>query len=78
MLIGAMNFPGRSVAKEIHRIAEDGFDFVDLTIEPPAAWTPDGKEVGRLIGDLGSERRWTHRLVPADRVGVPGATSDRT
>ena len=48
-----MNFPGRSVAKEIHRIAEDGFDFVDLTIEPPAAWTPDGKEVGRLLGDLG-------------------------
>ena len=33
-----MNFPGRSAAKEIHRIHEDGFDFVDLTIEPPAAW----------------------------------------
>lgn len=48
-----MNFPGRSVAKEIHRIAEDGFDFVDLTLEPPAAWTPDGKEIGGLIGDLG-------------------------
>ena len=48
-----MNFPGRSVAKEIHRIAEDGFDFVDLTIEPPAAWTPDGKEIGRLMADLG-------------------------
>ncbi|MCA1705201.1 MAG: sugar phosphate isomerase/epimerase, partial [Actinobacteria bacterium] len=53
MQIGAMNFPGRSVAKEIHRIAEDGFDFVDLTLEPPAAWTPDGKDIGRLIGDLG-------------------------
>jgi sugar phosphate isomerase/epimerase len=53
MLIGSMNFPGRSVAKEIHRIAEDGFDFVDLTLEPPAAWTPDGKEIGRLMGDLG-------------------------
>ncbi|MGH2805872.1 MAG: sugar phosphate isomerase/epimerase family protein [Actinomycetota bacterium] len=53
MLIGAMNFPGRSVAKEIHRIAEDKFDFVDLTLEPPATWLPDGKEVGRLIGDLG-------------------------
>ncbi len=48
-----MNFPGRSVTKEIHRIAEDGFDFIDLTLEPPAAWLPDGKEVGRLIGDLG-------------------------
>ena len=39
--------------KEIHRIHEAGFDFVDLTLEPPAAWTPDGTEVGRLLGDLG-------------------------
>jgi sugar phosphate isomerase/epimerase len=53
MLVGAMNFPGRSVLKEIHRISEDGFDFVDLTLEPPAAWLPDGKDVGSLIGDLG-------------------------
>jgi sugar phosphate isomerase/epimerase len=50
-----MNFPGRSVLKEIHRIAEDGFDFVDLTLEPPATWLPDGKEVGSLIRDLGME-----------------------
>ncbi len=48
-----MNFPGRSVLKEIHRIHEEGFDFVDLTIEPPAAWNVDGKEIGRLCGDLG-------------------------
>ena len=53
MLVGAMNYPGRSIAKEIHRIHEDGFDFVDVTLEPPAAWLPDGKEVGRLLGDLG-------------------------
>ncbi|MGI8520813.1 MAG: sugar phosphate isomerase/epimerase family protein [Actinomycetota bacterium] len=53
MLVGAMNFPGRSVVKEIHRISEDGFDFVDLTLEPPAAWTPDGAKVGRLLSDLG-------------------------
>jgi sugar phosphate isomerase/epimerase len=53
MLVGAMNFPGRSVAREIHRIAEDGFDFVDLTLEPPAAWLPDGPETGRLLADLG-------------------------
>ncbi len=52
MLVGSMNFPGRSVLKEIHRIHEEGFDFVDLTLEPPAAWLPDGKEVGRLLGDL--------------------------
>lgn len=48
-----MNFPGRSIKKEIHRIAEDGFDFIDLTLEPPAAWLPDGKEIGSLISDLG-------------------------
>jgi sugar phosphate isomerase/epimerase len=53
MLVGAMNFPARSVLKEIHRIHEDGFDFVDLTIEPPAAFDIDGKEVGSLIRDLG-------------------------
>ena len=53
MLVGAMNFPGRSVKKEIHRIAEDGFDFLDLTIEPPATWLPDGKEIARLCADLG-------------------------
>jgi sugar phosphate isomerase/epimerase len=53
MLVGAMNFPGRSVKKEIHRIAEDGFDFLDLTIEPPATWLPDGAEIKRLCGDLG-------------------------
>ena len=53
MLVGAMNHPGRSVAKELHRIAEDGFDFVDLTLEPPAAWPRDGREIGRLRGDLG-------------------------
>jgi sugar phosphate isomerase/epimerase len=48
-----MNFPGRSVLKEIHRIHEDGFDFIDLTIEPPAAFDVDGKEIGSLIRDLG-------------------------
>jgi sugar phosphate isomerase/epimerase len=50
-----MNFPGRSVLKEIHRIANEGFDFIDLTLEPPAAWLPNGKEVGSLIADLGLE-----------------------
>jgi sugar phosphate isomerase/epimerase len=53
MLVGAMNFPGRSVLKELHRVAEDGFDFMDLNLEPPAAWLPDAKEVGRLAADLG-------------------------
>ena len=50
-----MNFPGRSIKKEIHRIAGERFDFIDLTLEPPAAWVGDGKEVGELIRDLGLE-----------------------
>src|SRR5688500_20179494 len=53
MYVGSMNFPGRSVAKEVHRIAEEKFDFIDLTLEPPAAWLPDAKDIGRLIGELG-------------------------
>jgi sugar phosphate isomerase/epimerase len=37
MLIGTMNHPAHDVAKEVHWIAEMGFDFIDLTLEPPAA-----------------------------------------
>jgi len=32
-----MNNPGRDVFKEIARIGDAGFDFVDLTLEPPCA-----------------------------------------
>ncbi len=37
MRIGTMNHPGRDVIAEIRWMAEMGFDFVDLTIEPPKA-----------------------------------------
>jgi sugar phosphate isomerase/epimerase len=37
MIIGTMNHPGRDVLKEIQWIADMGFEFVDLTLEPPAA-----------------------------------------
>lgn len=37
MLIGTMNHPKNDVVSEIEWIAEMGFDFVDLTLEPPAA-----------------------------------------
>lgn len=37
MRIGAMNHPGRDLLKEIEWIGEMGFDFVDLTLEPPLA-----------------------------------------
>jgi sugar phosphate isomerase/epimerase len=35
MLIGTMNHPARDVLKEVQWIAEMGFEFVDLTLEPP-------------------------------------------
>lgn len=37
MQLGLMNNPSRDPLKEIARIADLGFDFVDLTLEPPAA-----------------------------------------
>jgi hypothetical protein len=32
-----MNHPSRNAVKEIDWIGQHGFDFVDLTLEPPAA-----------------------------------------
>ena len=37
MLIGAMNHPGRDVVSEIEWMAEMDLDFIELTLEPPAA-----------------------------------------
>jgi len=37
MLLGAMNHPARDPVDEIDRAARQGFDFIDLTLEPPAA-----------------------------------------
>lgn len=37
MIIGTMNHPARDVLKELQWIAEMGFEFVDLTLEPPQA-----------------------------------------
>jgi sugar phosphate isomerase/epimerase len=37
MIIGAMNHPGQEVLRQIEWIAGMGFDFVDLTLEPPGA-----------------------------------------
>lgn len=39
MLIGAMNHPAHDVFQEIEWIAKMGFDFIDLTLEPPSAAT---------------------------------------
>jgi sugar phosphate isomerase/epimerase len=37
MKIGAMNHPTRNPLEEIEAIGKNGFDFVDFTLEPPAA-----------------------------------------
>lgn len=37
MRLGAMNHPARDPLRELDWIAEAGFEFVDLTVEPPAA-----------------------------------------
>jgi sugar phosphate isomerase/epimerase len=37
MLYGAMNFPVRPVLQELESIAELGFDYLELTMDPPQA-----------------------------------------
>lgn len=37
MLVGAMNHPAEEIVGEIRWMAEMGLDFIDLTLEPPAA-----------------------------------------
>jgi sugar phosphate isomerase/epimerase len=37
MLIGAMNHPAEDIVNEIHWMKEMGLQFIDLTLEPPAA-----------------------------------------
>ena len=53
MLIGAMNHPARPVLKEIEWMAEMALDFIDLTLEPPAAavWRVDLSEICRSLAD---------------------------
>src|SRR5919202_4464820 len=48
-----MNHPARPLEDELRRIAAAGFDFVDLTLEPPAAWPVDASRVRRLLDELG-------------------------
>jgi sugar phosphate isomerase/epimerase len=47
MLIGTMNHPGRDVLQEAQWIAEAGFQFIDLTLEPPLA-LPELVDTDRL------------------------------
>ena len=53
MRLGAMNNPFRSVFEEIERIAVAGFDFVDLTLEPPGAWPVEADALRARLGRHG-------------------------
>lgn len=55
MQFGAMNHPGHSVMEEATLFAEMGFDYIDLTIEEPAAGPHNTAwpQVRQHIGDLG-------------------------
>jgi sugar phosphate isomerase/epimerase len=57
MLIGAMNHPRHDVIQEIEWISDMGMDFIDLTLEPPAAgvWRVEPKAVRAALQehDLG-------------------------
>ena len=48
-----MNSPFRPVADEIRRIAAAGFEFVDLTLEPPGAWPVETEEIRALLDETG-------------------------
>ena len=51
MQIGAMNHPARDPVAEIDWIGQSGFDFVDFTLEPPAA-DPEQVDVNAIRAAL--------------------------
>ena len=55
MLIGALNHPQRDPIHEIREFAALGLDFVDLTLEPPAAssWTVDPAAIRAVLEETG-------------------------
>ncbi len=52
MLIGMMNYPGTSLKEEITFAAKNGFDYLDLTMEPPKARHFDVGEIRNLLKNL--------------------------
>lgn len=55
MKIGVINHPGHHIIDEITWISENGFDFIDLTIEPPGAYDFDVKKVKALLENFNLE-----------------------
>ena len=56
-----MNSPFRPVLGEIRRIGAAGFDYVDLTLEPPGAWPVAAAEIRAVLDET--------------RLGVVGHTA---
>lgn len=54
MIIGAMNHPKHDVLSEIRWMGAMGLDFIDLSLEPPAAasWRVDTSTIRRTLGDF--------------------------
>lgn len=55
MLIGAMNNPKEDVVSQVMIIAESGYDYVELTLEPPGASRDRVLEVLKQIKDEASK-----------------------
>ena len=57
MLIGTMNHPARDVIGEIEWMAAMGLEFIDLTLEPPAAasWRVDGHAIRAALEKYGMQ-----------------------
>ncbi len=57
MLVGAMNHPGRNIIEEMTWMVAMELEFIDLTLEPPAAASAlvDASEVRRALDDFGLE-----------------------
>jgi len=55
MKVGAMNNPRMDLLEEIKWISENGFDFIDLTIEPTGSYHLEVQEVKKALSDYGIE-----------------------
>jgi sugar phosphate isomerase/epimerase len=55
VLIGAMNHPQRDVLEEIRWMARLGLEFIDLTLEPPAAasWRVNPDTIKKAVSESG-------------------------